>query len=476
VALEAVSDVANPGDSSRLGAYRDNIGVNPTAPVVAAPKMQSGGVRRSLQYTEQVWGALAGILGLIQTHEKVSRFASKLELTRDAAFDMQQRRELHELLTPVLMTSDYARIPMLSQLIDLAYDELCGISVLGELWRDDEITEILVDAWDRVTVERNGELLLTNIRFRDEEHARKIARDLALKVSDRALTPATPLVTAELPGARVTFAIGKVVKSGLSISMRKFRPLMQMHNLLGVGALSEEMRAFLADCVRARANIIVSGGTGTGKTTFVNALSEFIPDSERVITIEDAYELKLSNTHWVAMQTKEAASSDDAVVVSMADLLVLTLRMRPDRIIVGEIREPKGAAVMLQAANTGHDGTMSTIHANSADRALNFRLVGLARTGANMDPEVAAAEVSSAVNVVIQVERRAKRRYVADISVVDPSMLRGAMIQPVQVFSGRLLEEDGNLVTRFERTGGVSEGTELALKLEDSGLLERWRR
>jgi pilus assembly protein CpaF len=119
---------------------------------------------------------------------------------------------------------------------------------------------------------------------------------------------------------------------------------------------------------------------------------------------------------------------------------------------------------------------MSTIHANSADRALNFRLVGLARTGANMDPEVAAAEVSSAVNVVIQVERRAKRRYVADISVVDPSMLRGSMIHPESVFSGRLVEEDGNLVTRFERTGGVADGTELALKLEDSGLLERWRR
>jgi pilus assembly protein CpaF len=453
MAVEAVSVVPNPGDSSRLGAYRETVGFSPPGVIAPAPKMQSGGVQRSLQYTDQVWKALAGILGLIQTHEQVSRFASHIELTRDTAFDTQQRRELHDLLTPVLMSSDYARIPMLSQLIDLAYDELCGISVLGELWRDDEITEILVDAWDRVSVERNGELLLTNIKFRDDEHARKIARDLALKVSDRALTPATPLVTAELPGARVTFAIGKVVKSGLSISMRKFRPLMQMHNLLSVGALSEEMRAFLADCVKARANIIVSGGTGTGKTTFVNALSEFIPDSERVITIEDAYELKLSNTHWVAMQTKEAASSDDAIIVSMADLLVLTLRMRPDRIIVGEIREPKGA-----------------------DRALNFRLIGLARTGANMDPEVAAAEVSSAVNVVIQVERRAKRRYVADISVVDPTMLHGSMIKPVQVFAGRLVDEDGTLVTRFEQTGGIAEGTELAMKLEDSGLLERWRR
>ena len=460
-----------------MGAHRQAVG-DQGATMPAAPHhgMQTGRRDAGLGYTDQVWTYVSGILGLIQTNEQASRFTAKLELTRDAVLDQRQLRELSEMLTPVLMHSpEYARIPVLQQLIAYAYDELIGISVLGALWRDDDVTEILVDSWDKVVVERNGELIRTSIKFRDEEHARKIARDLALKVSDRALTPATPLVTAELPGARVTFAIGKVVKSGLSISMRKFRPLMQMDALLRVGALSEEMRDFLADCVRARANIVVSGGTGTGKTTFINALSEFIPDSERVVTIEDAYELKLSNGNWVALQTKEAASSDDSVVVSMADLLVLTLRMRPDRVIVGEIREPKGAAVMLQAANTGHDGTMTTIHANSADRALNFRLVGLARTGASMDAEVAAAEVASAVNVVIQVERRAKRRYVSSVAVVDPTMLKQGLIRPEEMFVGKLVEEGGELRTVFERRGSVSDDTELGLKLEDAGALERWQ-
>jgi pilus assembly protein CpaF len=468
-----VTDSTSP--LSRIDAHKVAAGI--TGSVVSAPQagMQTGRRAGGLAYSEQVWTAVSGVLGLIQTNEVVSRYTAKLVLTRDHYIDDEQRRKLHELLLPVLMSSpEFARLPSLGQLIDLAYDELLGISVLGVLWRDDEITEILVDGWNRVSVEREGKLIVTNISFRDMEHARKIARDLALKVSDRALTPATPLVTAELPGARVAFAIDKVVKSGLAISMRKFRPLLRMEGLLGVGALSEEMRDFVGDCVKARANIVVSGGTGTGKTTFINALSEFIPDSERVITIEDAYELALSNTHWVALQTKEASSGDDKVVVSMSDLLSTVLRMRPDRVIVGEIREPKGAAVMLQASNTGHDGTMTTIHANSADRALNFRLVGLARTGANMDAEVAAAEVSSAVNLVIQVTRRAGRRFVSEISVIDPSMLHGALVSPETVFTGTLKESDGVLTTEFTRCGGVRADSELGLKLEDAGVLQRW--
>jgi pilus assembly protein CpaF len=202
----------------------------------------------------------------------------------------------------------------------------------------------------------------------------------------------------------------------------------------------------------------------------INALSTFIPHSERVITIEDAYELALDTPHWVALQTKESSSADDEIVISMADLLVTTLRMRPDRIIVGEIREPRGASVMLQAANTGHDGTMTTIHANSADRALNFRMVGFARTGSSMTAEVAAAEVSSAINLVIQVVRRAGRRFISEIAVVDPSMLHSGLISPVHIFKGELI--DGK--PSFKRYGAVDGDTEIGMKLEDKGLLGKW--
>jgi len=146
------------------------------------------------------------------------------------------------------------------------------------------------------------------------------------------------------------------------------------------------------------------------------------------------------------------------------------LRMRPDRIIVGEIREPKGASVMLQAANTGHDGTMTTIHANTADRALNFRMVGFARTGAAMTAEVATAEVSSAINLVVQVVRRAGRRYISEIAVVDPSCIKDGLIKPVTMFSAGLI--DGSPM--FERVGYVPASTELGMKLDELGLLERW--
>lgn len=463
--------------ASRMDTWRQNsgAGAGPGVNVPLAPVVRS---QQPVAANEQVWAIVSGVLGVIQANEQISRFATKMELTRDAVADNEQRQQLHSSLTPVLMQyQEYARIPMLREIIDLAYDELVGISVLGPLWRDDDITEIMVDAWDKVTVEHNGRLMLTNVRFRDKEHARKIARDLALKVSDRALTPANPLVTAELPGARVQFVIDKVVKTGISVSVRKFRPLLGVDKLLAVGAMSEEMRDFLADAVRARANVLVSGGTGTGKTTIINALSSFIPDSERVITIEDSYELALSNTHWVALQTKEAASADDTVRITLADLLVSTLRMRPDRIIVGEIREGTGAAVMLQAANTGHDGTMTTIHANSADGALNFRMVNLARTGGGMASEVAAAEVASAINLVIQVTRESGRRFISEVAVVDPSQLENQLIRPEAVFSGTLVKDLANDTNRveFRRCGGVRPDTELGLKLQDSGLLGRWQ-
>ena len=468
--------VFDPNAPTRLQSMRDQIyGPDAVPSQIAGPPIHNVFDPHLVEigYTQELWSLVGQILGVVQNHEDVSRWASKMTLTRDTDIDFTQRDQFTRLLTPVLARyPEYAQLPMLNQLISIAYDELLGISVLGPLWRDDEVTEILVDAWDKVVIERHGRLEETNppIKFRDPEHARKIARDLALKVSDRALTPANPLVTAELPGARVAFAIDKVVKSGLSVSMRKFRPLLNMDGLLNIGALDTQMRDFLADCIKSRANVLVSGGTGTGKTTMINALSTFIPHSERVITIEDAYELKMDTPHWVALQTKEAASADDEVVVTMADLLVTVLRMRPDRIIVGEIREPKGASVMLQAANTGHDGTMTTIHANTADRALNFRMVGFARTGAAMTAEVATAEVSSAINLVVQVVRRAGRRYISEIAVVDPSCIKDGLIKPVTMFSAGLI--DGSPM--FERVGYVPASTELGMKLDELGLLERW--
>ena len=331
----------------------------------------------------------------------------------------------------------------------------------------------MVDRWDKITVEKNGKLQETTLKFKNAEHAASVARNLAIRISDRALSSSIPLVTAELPNARVTFAFGAVVKGGLSITLRKFRRLLTLDELKAKRSLSEDMVSFLSDAVRARAGILVSGGTGTGKTTIINLLSTFIPENERVITIEDAFELNISAKHVVSLQTKEASSRDDQISITMADLLRNTLRMRPDRIIVGEIREGEGASVMLAAANTGHDGTMTTIHASSADLALNERLVDLVRDVRNSPDEAIKRTIMAAFDVVVQVSRGRKgQRYISDIAVVDRSNYVNNELKPLSIFIG---EEAKDGTVNHRRVGKVVPNGLLGLKLNMIGVPEeRW--
>ena len=235
------------------------------------------------------------------------------------------------------------------------------------------------------------------------------------------------------------------------------------------------MADFLADCVRARATILVVGGTGTGKTTMINALSEFIPDTERVLTIEDSYELSLSNRHIISLQSRTRSSADDTNIISQEDLMVAALRMRPDRIIVGEIREPPAAAVMLQAANTGHDGTMTPLHASSPQVALNNRMVSLlVRSGSGFSDSVARSEVASAIDLVIQISRSGGTRYISEIALVDPAYLEPESVRGLTVFTGvpANVGEPGIL---FRQVGRVPRTTGLGMKLASTGDADtRW--
>ena len=420
---------------------------------------------------EAMYNEVNEILTIVSADATLTRDISTMTLTRDREADERQKIAFRYQLNQTLAASGRRLLinPRdIEAVMDLVYDEVLGLGPLGLLWRDDHVTEILVDGPDSVYAERDGRLVATPLRFRDLDHAQRLARTLSEKVSQRKVSPANPLVTAELPGARVAICYGTgVVKTGVSITIRKFRPLLGMASLLGLGALSEEMALFLAHAVAARATIVVSGGTGTGKTTMVNALSESIPDAERIVTIEDAFELQLANRHTVSLQTKEAASGDDAVAVSQADLLVQSLRMRPDRIVVGEIREPRGAQVFIQAANTGHDGSLTTIHANSSNAAVNFRLTGLLRTATGMSDDVAVREVATAVDLVVQITRRAGRRFVSEIALVDAGHVSGNAVNLVELFGSRE-GPDGTL--SFARTGDVGADTVLARKLIEAGL------
>lgn len=437
-------------------------------------KMHAGNLGRRFTDGDRLWPIVDQVLAIAGADVKIQQRAAQLELLRDVEADAIQREDLLNVLrsrlgAEGLQITDPSDI---APVLQMAYDELIGISVLGDLWRDDSITEVLVDRWDRVVIERAGCLELTPISFRSPEHASSIARSLALRVSQRALSRSINLVTAELPQARVQFAYGPVVKGGLSIALRKFARLLTLEDLRRFNALDDQMEAFLRDAVRARASILVSGGTGTGKTTIINLLSSFIPDTERVVTIEDAFELQLANTHVVSLQTKEASSADDAVAVNLASLLRATLRMRPDRIIVGEIREGEGAEVMLAAANTGHEGTMTTIHANSADMAINERIVDLVRQVRSSGDDAIRRTVSSAFDIVLQVDRgRRGNRFISNISQVDRALLADGMISPAPIFTA---EDDGAGKPLFRRAGSIRPDTALGKRLADLPGGEQW--
>jgi pilus assembly protein CpaF len=444
----------------------------PPAEVRVEPTTASRGYTaiftRGGREVEQLWQIVDQTLGVISGDTGLQRLAGALRLVPDAATHRAQQAEFQSALRPRMAQAGITLGSVLSvePVLDLIVDEVTGISVIGEYYRDPDVNEILVDRWDTVSVERLGRLERTPIRFRDPQHAESTARGLALKISDRAVSRSIPLVTAELPSARVTFAFGAVVKGGLSVTIRKFRELLSLEDLLAYGTLNEAMVEFLRDAVAARSSILVSGGTGTGKTTIINLLSTFIPDSERVITIEDAFELKLANNHVVSLQTKEASSLDDTVSVTLADLLRNTLRMRPDRIIVGEIREGEGAMVMLTAANTGHDGTITTIHANSAEAAMNERLPDLVRQErSGMDDGVVLRSVSGAFDIVLQVlKSRNGRRYISEISNVAGADPRNSRIVLEPIFIGTETVEG----TYFERRP-VRADTELGRRLMQGG-------
>lgn len=400
---------------------------------------------------ERAWNVVDQTIALVQSDIQLQRAVTGIPLTSDAGTFRRECDEVHQALRRKMASLGIAPAGLgnVETVLDLVVDEISGISVLGDLFRDPSVDEILVDRWDVISVERGGKLERTPVRFRSPQHAEGCARALALKVSDRAVSRAIPLVTAELPAARVTFAFGAVVKGGLSITIRKFRPLLGLEDLLRYGSLDEDMVAFLRDAVRARAGILVSGGTGTGKTTIINLLSSFIPDSERVISIEDAFELKLANTHVVSLQTKEASSLDDTISVGLAELLRNTLRMRPDRIIVGEIREGAGAMVMLAAASTGHDGTLTTVHANSAEGAVNERLPDLVRQSrGGLETDTILRSIVNAFDLVIHVGRtRHGNRYIAQIAALDGVDATGGRIRLAPLFTGTETP-DG---VRFER-------------------------
>jgi pilus assembly protein CpaF len=332
-------------------------------------------------------------------------------------------------------------------------NELFGLGPLEALLRDGSISDILVNRHDQVYVERDGKLEETDIMFKDDGHLMQIIERIVSSVGRR-IDESSPMVDARLAdGSRVNAIIPPLALDGPTMSIRRFRTdRLGAHDLVERNSWTEPMLEFLQAAVACRLNLIVSGGTGSGKTTLLNILSSFIGSTERVVTIEDAAELKLRQRHVVRLETRPA-NIEGRGAVRARELVVNALRMRPDRIIVGEVRAEE-ALDMLQAMNTGHDGSLTTVHANSQRDALYRLDTMVAMANLNIPERAIRQQISSAINIIVQVSRMADgTRKVTGVSELTGMEGEVITMQDIFVFDRTGIGPGGKVQGRFRATG-----------------------
>ena len=379
------------------------------------------------------------VISQIDTQQALSQ--SREVLTRKVA-DIVSRI----VLDMNLFLNEYER----RQLTKETVDDMIGLGPVQPCIDDPTVSDVLINGANQVLVERHGKLELTTYKFRDEEHLFNLAQRIASMVGRR-IDEASPMVDARLPdGSRVNVVIPPLALNGVCISIRKFSDsITSLEEYVRRDSLSPEMSEFLKLAAKTRLNTIVSGGTGAGKTTLLNAMGQHIPSDQRIVTIEDAAELRLRQPFVVSLETRPPSLEGKGEVTSR-DLLRNALRMRPDRIMLGEVRGHE-AFDMLQAMNTGHDGSLSTVHANSPSDAM-LRLENmLIVSGANMSSSLIRRQLASALDLLVQLERDVTgHRRVLDISEVLPDGDSDVKCQPIF----RYVRERGG-GGHFEKTGYI---------------------
>ncbi len=383
------------------------------------------------------------------------RLIQKLNLDRLNEIKREEvRREVSQILEALVVgESTPMNLQERERLAQEVLDEVFGLGPLEPLLNDPTVSDILVNTYRRVYVERNGLLEMTSVQFRDDAHLMGII-DRIVSAIGRRVDESSPMVDARLAdGSRVNAIIPPLSVDGPCLSIRRFgRDPLTADDLITNNTLTPPMLELLQGCVKARLNILISGGTGAGKTTFLNVLSSFISDRERIVTIEDAAELQLHQDHVVRLETRPP-NIEGKGAVHQRQLLINSLRMRPDRIIVGEVRSDE-ALDMLQAMNTGHDGSLTTIHANAPRDALGRLETMVAMANLNIPDTVCRRQISSALDVVVQVSRLSDgTRKVTNVSEITGMEGDIVAMQDIFVFEKHGVRENGEVLGEFRATG-----------------------
>jgi pilus assembly protein CpaF len=378
-------------------------------------------------------------------------------LNLEALSSIPGERARLEIRTALVRLVDQEKTPLSrtekDRVVEEVLDEVFGLGPLEPLLQDPTISDILVTTPRLVYVERGGKLYRTPVQFKDNAHLLRIIEKVVAQVGRR-VDESTPLVDARLPdGSRVNAAIPPVAVDGPLLSIRRFgRHALTPEDLVRGMALTESMRHVLEYCVKARLNILISGGTGSGKTTLLNALSSYISEDERIVTIEDAAELRMQQTHVARMETRPP-NIEGTGAIRIRELVINALRMRPDRIIVGEVRGEE-ALDMLQAMNTGHDGSLTTVHANNPRDAVGRLEVMVGMGNSNMGVRSIRQQVASAVDLFVQVSRFSdgsrKVTHVTEVTGMEGELVT---LQDLFVFEKKGITEKGTVRGCFRATG-----------------------
>jgi len=383
------------------------------------------------------------------------KLVDKLDLSRlgDLEGDTLRREirlvveHLCDTENPLLNRSERER------LIEEVLDETFGFGPLEILLKEEGVADIMINGPKNVFIEKDGRIQRSNVTFRDNDHLMQILDRIVSKVGRR-IDETSPMCDARLPdGSRVNAVIPPLALDGPSLTIRRFgsNPL-TLEDLLGFGAFTPEMVMFLEGAIKARLNMVISGGTGSGKTTLLNTLSSFIPNDQRIITIEDAAELQLQQDHVLRLETRPP-NVEGKGMVNATDLVKNALRMRPDRIIIGECRGPE-ALDMLQAMNTGHEGSLTTIHANTPRDAVSRLETMIAMGGVELPISALRQQFSSAVDVIIQANRlQGGPRKITHITEVLNMEQETVIMQDIFLFVQDGIGEDGRAFGHFESTG-----------------------